>query len=306
VTKPFAALCLLLLVDRGVVGLDTPVAAYWPEFAQAGKEHIPVRWLLTHQAGLLGLSQPQPREAIFDWDYMVTVLAAEKPWWPPGTRHGEQAYFFGHLVGEVVRRVSGRSLGAFLRGEIANLWQLDFHIGLTSSEEARCATVGGIDDRWRESLGVTTGSLYERALCNPSAVLDGAVINSRAWRGAEVPAVNGHSTARALARFYGGLSCGGELDGVRLLSEPLLHDAISVHSSGEDVLLRRQVDWGLGFQIDVDGFGLGGIGGALGWGNRQARFGFGYVTNHMANHDRAFAVYSAAAEVIGLPFTPEN
>jgi CubicO group peptidase (beta-lactamase class C family) len=300
VTKPFTAACLLLLVERGRMELDAPVARYWPEFGQAGKAKVTVRQLLAHQAGLLGLREPLPLEAIFDWDGMVALLAAEAPWFAPGVGIGEHAYFYGHLVGEVVRRVDGRSLGTFLREEIAEPWGLDFHVGLTPEEQRRTATITGIDKAWRTALGAKPGSLYEQAMCNPPGLLDGDVVNGRAWREAEVPAVNGHGTAAAIARFYAGFAAGGVLDGRRLFSESLVHEAARAQASGEDMLLRRHVDWGLGFQLDVDGFGMGGIGGALGWGNAEHEFGFGYVTARMANHDRAFAVYEAAARVVGI------
>lgn len=300
VTKPFAALCLLQLVDGGRVDLDAPVAEYWPEFAQAGKSGIPVRWLLTHQSGLLGIRQPLPREAIFDWDRIVACLAAEEPWWPPGRRHGEHALFFGHLVGEVVRRVTRQSLGRYLRDEVAGPWGLDFHVGLEQTAESRCARVVGMDDDWRAGLGMAPGSLSEQALGNPLGLLDADLVNSGAWRRAEVPAVNGHGTAHAVARFYGGLSLGGDLDGVRILSDGLVREAASAQSSGVDVLLGRPLDWGLGFQLESDGFGFGGLGGALGWGNLEHRFGFGYVTHRMAGHDRAMTVYQALADVFGF------
>lgn len=300
VTKPFAALCLLQLVDGGRVDLDAPVAEYWPEFAQAGKSGIPVRWLLTHQSGLLGIRQPLPREAIFDWDRIVACLAAEEPWWPPGRRHGEHALFFGHLVGEVVRRVTRQSLGRYLRDEVAGPWGLDFHVGLDQTAESRCARVVGMDDDWRAGLGMAPGSLSEQALGNPPGLLDADLVNSGAWRRAEVPAVNGHGTAHAVARFYGGLSLGGDLDGVRILSDGLVREAASAQSSGVDVLLGRPLDWGLGFQLESDGFGFGGLGGALGWGNLEHRFGFGYVTHRMAGHDRAMTVYQALADVFGF------
>lgn len=298
VTKPFAAMCLLRLVDAGRVDLDVPVARYWPDFAQAGKSDIPVRWLLTHQAGLLGIRQPLPAEAILDWDRIVAMLAAEAPWWTPGERHGEHAVFFGHLVGEVVRRVTGQPIGRTLRDEIARPWGVDVHVGLDAELEHRCATVVGMDDAWRKGLGIGTGSLGDRALGNPPGLVDAETINGRAWRRAEVPAINGHGSAHGIARFYAGLSMGGALDGVRVLSEGLVREACSVQSSGEDVLLRRPVDWGLGFQVTSDGFGMGGLGGALGWGNREHRFGFGYVTHRMADHDRAMTVFRALADIL--------
>ncbi len=301
VTKPFAAICLLHLIDSGAVDIDAPVATYWPEFAQSGKSDIPVRWLLTHQAGLLVLRDPLPGAAIFDWDRIASALAAETPWWPPGTEHGEHAYFFGHLVGEIVSRVDGRSLGTYFRDEIAIPWQLDFHVGLEPSEEARCARVLGIDQTWRDSLVDGPSATYDQALGNPPGLLDGEVINSSAWRQAEIPAVNGHGTAHAVARFYGALACDGAIGETRLLLPSMVRSAASVHSSGTDVLLQCPLDWGLGFQLDSDGFGHGGLGGALGWGNLDHRLGFGYVTNHMADHARAMSVFETVAKIVGLP-----
>ena len=300
VTKPLAALALLKLVDAGAVALDEPVARYWPEFAQAGKEAVTVRHLLSHQAGLLGLRAPQPAELLLDWEGLVAALAAEAPWWPPGTRHGEHALFYGHLVGEVVRRVSGRSLGGFLRAEITGPWELDFHVGLRDEEIERCATVVGMTPEWRAGLAAAYGPLYAEALDNPPGRLDGAVVNGAAWRRAEIPAINGHATARGIARLYGGLACDEPPWGRRLLSPALLDEALSDQAVGEDIFLGRHVRWGLGFQLDTDGFGHGGLGGAIGWGNRALRFGFGYVTNRMAEHDRALAAYGAVADTLGF------
>ncbi len=300
VSKPFAALCLLTLVEDGRVDLDAPVAHYWPDFAQAGKSDIPVRWLLTHQAGLLGIRERLPADAILDWDRVTNCLAAEEPWWPPGERHGEHALFFGHLVGEVVRCVTGRTIGQVLRDAVVRIWGVDFHIGLDDDGSGRCATVVGMDDAWRAALGMGAGSLHDRALGNPPGLLDERTINGDAWRRGEFPAINGHGSAHGVARFYAGLAEGGILDGVRILSEPLVRSATSVQSSGEDVLLQRPVDWGLGMQVTSDGFGMGGLGGALGWGNLEHRFGFGYVTHRMANHDRAMAVFQALADVLGF------
>ncbi len=136
-----AAIALLLLVDRGMVGLDEPVAAYWPEFGAGDKAGIPVRWLLTPQAGLEVLPGPQPPEVLLDWERFCAALAAARPSWEPGTRHGEHALTFGHLVGEVARRVDGRTVGGLLRDELP--WP-EFRIGLTGAEQERCADVVGV------------------------------------------------------------------------------------------------------------------------------------------------------------------
>ena len=144
VTKPMAAFCVLVLFDRGLVGLDDAVARYWPEFGQAGKERTTVRQLVSHQAGLIALREPQPGAVLLDWDRTCALLAAEAPWWEPGSGHGEHALFYGHLCGELVRRVDGRSLGAFWREEVARPWQLDFHIGLGAAERSRVVDLEGV------------------------------------------------------------------------------------------------------------------------------------------------------------------
>jgi CubicO group peptidase (beta-lactamase class C family) len=304
VTKPFIAVCALLLAERRKLDLDAPVSAYWLEYAQAGKEGTLVRHLLTHQAGLVLLREPQPPEALQDWDRLTGLLAAEPPLWEPGTRHGEHAAFFGHLVGEVVRRVDGRSLGRFLAEELAGPWQLDFHVGLGPDEAARAARLVDVDGGWRRSLADDHRPLLVPALGNPPGILDLDVVNSPGYRAAEVPAVNGHGTARAIARFYGGLAAGGALDGVRLLSEETVDEALRRHAAGRDELLEDNVCWGLGFRVEPDTghFGLGGIGGFGGLGLRRPglALGFGYVTCRLGGHDRAEACLEAVERALGL------
>ena len=296
VTKPFVAACALVLVDRGDLALDAPVAEVWPEFGQAGKGGVTLRDLLAHQAGLLTLTDDQPAEALLDWSRMTALLAAEPPAWPPGTRAGEHALHFGHLVGEAVRRVAGERLGGVLAEQVAGPWGLDVHVGLRPAEEARTATLVDPGGAWRSGLLRSGDALYRRALDNPPGLLDVDVVNSRAWRAAEIPAVNGHGTARGVAAFYGGLAAGGVLDGTRLLSEAGLREALETQAEGNDVLLGRPVRWGLGFQLEDDGFGLGGIGGSVGWGDRTAGSGFAYVTRRMGDHDRADAVEQALVD----------
>ena len=135
------ALCAHMLAERGKLDLDAPVARYWPEFAQAGKQEIPVRWLLSHRAGLPAIRRMLPAEALFDWSAMTAALAESSPWWTPGSRHGYHAITFGHLVGEVIRRVDGRSVGAFLRDEVTGPLRADFFIGVPAEVDARAAVV---------------------------------------------------------------------------------------------------------------------------------------------------------------------
>jgi CubicO group peptidase (beta-lactamase class C family) len=219
-TKGVAATCLNRLVDEGRVDLDAPVATYWPEFAQAGKDTLRVRWLLSHRAGLPAVRKTLPANALLSWDLMTTALAEQAPWWEPGTRHGYHALTFGHLVGEVVRRVTGKSLGTYCREEIAGPLAIDFHIGLDARDDERCAEViaappapPGKSNPLADAASGNPESLAAKALNNPPGALRLSTINSPAWRRAEVPAANGHTNARALARFYGALARGGEVDG---------------------------------------------------------------------------------------------
>lgn len=289
--KPMVASCALILVDRGVLALDEPVARWWPEFAAAGKARVTVRQLLAHQAGLVALRDEVPAAEIFDWAAIVERLASEAPWWEPGTRHGEHAYFYGHLVGELVRRADGRPIRRFFAEELAGPWGLDYQVGVRAADRGRVAPLAGLEQLW---MGGEPGSVYRRGTSNPPGMLLPEVVNSAAWMDADVPAVNGYGTAEAIARFYQGFLNGGELDGRRLLSEALCREATSVQQSGHDVLLERDVDWGLGFQLEDGTWGHGGLGGSGGYASPELGLAFGYVTNRMAGHDRGDALADAA------------
>src|SRR6516162_1351218 len=181
VTKPFAAVCALRLVQAGRLDLDAPVQRYWPGF----RAPATVRHVLSHQAGVVTLDRPVPTEAFYDWDWLCTLLAAQQPAWPPGTAHGESALFYGHLVGELVRRVDGRSVGRFLREEITGPLGLDFAFGLNLGQQARAVHLTGLDDTFRAAAAAGRPPLYQQAIANPPGALDGAVVNSAAWRSAE-------------------------------------------------------------------------------------------------------------------------
>jgi CubicO group peptidase (beta-lactamase class C family) len=306
VSKPLVTACALLLVERGALELDAPVAAYWPEYAQAGKERTLVCHVLAQQSGAVTLAEPQPPEALLDWERLVSLLAAEPPLFEPGTAAAEQALFHGHLVGELVRRVDGRSIGRFFAEEIAAPWELDFHFGLGEAEQARCARLVDEGGAWKQSLVDDPRPLLVPALGNPPGALDADVVNSAAYRAAEVPAVNGHGTARAIASFYGGLASGGALGGVRLLADPTVDEMLRPRAVGTDRLLDDEVSWGLGLQSYAVGrhqvFGLGGIGGFSGYGIRRDGLaaGFGYVTCKLGTHDRADACEQAMEAVLGI------
>jgi CubicO group peptidase (beta-lactamase class C family) len=294
VTKGMTALCAHRLLDRGALELDAPVSRYWPEFAQAGKGAISVRWLLSHRAGLQALRTLLPPESLYDWEAMCGALAAAAPCIEPGTL-GYHPVTFGWLVGELVRRIDGRSLGRFFREEIALPLGADFHIGLEPGEEKRAADITQLapPPEVAESFsGASPGEppLLVLAFVNPSGTGDH---NCAAHRRAEIPAMNGHGSAAALARIYGALARGGEVDGVPVLSRASIDRARSLQAEGTDALLGIPVRMGLGYWLtqpgvagfnfgpNPDAFGHPGAGGGLGFADPTAKVGFGYVTNRM-------------------------
>jgi CubicO group peptidase (beta-lactamase class C family) len=291
VSKPFAAVCALRLVEAARLDLDAPVQRYWPEFrAQATVRHV-----LSHQAGVVVLDRPAPTEAFYDWDRLCGLLAAQEPSWPPGTAHGESALFYGHLVGELVRRVDGRGLGRFLREEVCGPSGLDFACGLSPAEQARAVDLTGLDDAFRAANAEGRPALYRRASGNPPGAQDPAVVNGARWRAAEVPAVNGHGTARAVAEFYHALAAG------RVLSPDLLAEAVTPQSSGTDRVFGHDNAWGLGFGVGDDGYGMGGIGGNYGGTSTAGGYSIGFVTGTVGGYDRVDALEAALRDCLGLP-----
>jgi CubicO group peptidase (beta-lactamase class C family) len=290
VTKPFAAVCVLVLADRCLVALDAPMASYWPEL-RAGEATL--RQVLAHASGIVVLDEPAPTEALYDWDRTCTLLAGQEPTWPPGEGIGECALFYGHLLGEVVRRVDGRSLGAFLRDEVCGPLDVDFSVGLAADQLGRVVDLTGYDEEFRRR-GAEGDRLMLRALGNPPGALDPEVVNSRAWRSAEIPAVNGHGTARGVAGFFAGLASG------RVLSPEMLREMTTVTSDGLDRVVGGPVTWGLGVGVDDDGWGMGGTGGSFGWWSEAGGYAIGFVTGHVAGHDRGGRVENAVRACLGL------
>jgi CubicO group peptidase (beta-lactamase class C family) len=304
-TKGAAALCAHMLVARGKLALDAPVASYWPEFGRNGKEGVTVRMLLAHQAGLAALAEPIPDNGYCDWDLITSRLAEQAPLWPPGTRHGYHALTYGHLVGELVRRIAGRSIGAFFRDEVAGPLGLDFWIGLPEEHEPRVApTIPApfpapgevIPAFYRAALSDPT-SVAARVLMNSGAALAPGWIDARHAHAAELPAFGGVTNARALAGMYRPLALGGAVDGVQLVDEAALAEMGAVASAGAvDATLLTPTRWALGFVKSVDnsggppgdrdgvvlsedGFGHVGMGGSIGFADPRARLSFGYTMN---------------------------
>ncbi|RZS39202.1 CubicO group peptidase (beta-lactamase class C family) [Herbihabitans rhizosphaerae] len=300
-TKGATSACALVLAERGDLDLDAPVAEYWPEFAAAGKQDIPVRWLLSHQAGLPVLDQPLSLAGALTWTPMAEALAAQRPSWTPGSEHGYHALTFGWLVGEVVRRVSGKSLGSFFRDEIAEPLGLDFWIGLPESEHHRVAPLIEPTPDPDALAGMDLDALPEPMRDFITAYTDPTSLTLRSYAcvdprpdnndptvlAAEVPATNGVCTARALATFYAALI--GEIDGHRVFGPSALKEATTEQAAGIDRITRTPVRWTTGYALWTDQspwlpptmFGFSGLGGSIGFADPDTGLAVGYVMNHI-------------------------
>jgi CubicO group peptidase (beta-lactamase class C family) len=291
VCKPLAAACTLKLVGAGRVDLDAPVQRYWPEF----RAPATVRHLLAHQAGVVAIEEPVATDAFYDWDRLCGLLARQEPLWEPGRAHGEAALFYGHLVGELVRRVDGRGVGRFLWEEVCGPLELDFRFGLAPRDQARAVELTGLDDDFREQMASGRPELYERAITNPPGAQDARIVNGASWRAAEIPAINGHGTARALVGFYDALAGGG------ILSRDVLAEATRAQRSGPDLVFGGERSWGLGFGIDDTGFGMGGLGGNYAGLSVDGGYALAFVTGSMGSHERVDGLEQVLRRCLGLP-----
>jgi CubicO group peptidase (beta-lactamase class C family) len=301
-TKGVTAIAAHLLAQRGVLDLDAPVVDLWPEFAAGGKERLTTRDLLGHRAGLPVVDGPITPDEVLAWHPVVERLAAQTPLWPPGENHGYHAITYGWLVGEVLRRATGRSLGTIVADELTGPLGLDLWVGLPEAEEPRVSTLIGADFSIAEIIGEEMlASLPEeiralvRSFLDPEGVTQRALTittphldwNSRAVHAAEVPAANGIASARSLARLYA--ACIGEVDGVRLLDPATVDDACRTVSEGPDQVLMIPTRFGSGFFLSStfsplfgeSSFGHAGAGGSLAFADPEHRVGFGYVMNRM-------------------------
>lgn len=284
-TKTVAALACLILHDRGELDVHAPVAKYWPEFAAAGKEGIEVRHLLSHTAGLSGWQERMTLEDLYDWEKATSLLAAQEPWWEPGTASGYHAVTQGYLVGEVVRRVTGQTIGRFVAEQITGPLGVDFHIGTGPEHDARIAHV--IPPPPLAAGGADPTGIAVRTLGNPA--LDAAVSATIPWRRAEIPAANGHGNARAVALVHAPMANGGEAGGVRLLSPAGVDVVFEEQTHGQDLVLPIIVRHGVGFGLPSESAPFpsartafwGGWGGSLAIIDVDRRMTFSYVMNRM-------------------------
>lgn len=283
-TKTVTALCALVLADRGEIDLDAPVARYWPEFAAQGKSAISVRQSLGHTAGLCGWDVPMSFEDLYDWEKATTLLARQAPLWAPGRTSGYHGYTQGHIVGEVVRRVTGKSIGRFLADDLAGPLGVaqDYYIGTPPEADSRVALLiqGAPNDRAKRHR------LHDLALYNPHPTPHDTW--QVEWRRAELPAMNGHGNARGLATLQSVLACGG-VNGVHLMSERSRQRVLEQQSDGPDLVLGPVCRWGMGFSLETFLFpGVpagaraawwGGNGGSLSFIDLDARMSIGFVPN---------------------------
>jgi CubicO group peptidase (beta-lactamase class C family) len=248
-TKTVTSLAALMLVDRGDLDVDAPVARYWPEFAAAGKQDVLVRNLMGHTSGVSGLEQPAVVEDLYDWDKATSRLAGQAPWWPPGTASGYHALNYGHLVGEVLRRITGRTLRQFVAEEIAGPLGADFQIGAVEGDWDRIADVTPPPPLPFDLAAIGLDSVPVKTLTGPFA--EAEVANTPGWRRADIGAANGHGNARSVARILSVVARGGEVDGIRLLRPETIDVIFREQSRGADLVLGVPLRYGIGYGLPV-------------------------------------------------------
>jgi len=313
-TKGATAVCANRLVQEGRLDVDAPVVEYWPEFGAAGKGSVRVSDLLSHQAGLAWIDGPLTLEQALSWEPMIQALEEQAPSWEPGTQQGYHAVTYGYLVGELVQRVTGTSIGTYFRTEIGDPLGLDFWIGLPEELEPRVAPlIGGIaggaaelDDATRALIDQFIGpdTVLGKALSPGGAFSGTDTFNSRAAHAAEIPAAGGIGDAQSIARMYA--ACIGQVDGIRLLTPEQMRDASTQRTTGPNtVILDLDLQFGLGFIVPSSlvqlggphSFGHFGMGGSAGWADPDAELAFGYVMNKMemgmAGDQRSYGLINA-------------
>jgi CubicO group peptidase (beta-lactamase class C family) len=287
-TKTQMALCALMLVDRGLLDVDAPVATYWPEFAANGKEGVLVRHLLSHTSGVSGWDQPITVEDIYDWEKSTAKLAAQAPWWEPGTASGYHALNQGHLVGEVIRRITGRKLGEFFRDEVAEPLGIDFHIGLPESEFGRISNVIPPPPLPIDMSLLDPNMVVVKTFTGPAPGAEASW--TKEWRQADIGAANGHGNARSLAIAQSAISNGGVVHGTKLLSPDTIEQIFRVQAEGIDQVLMVPSKFGIGYGLPNETFAFlgdrkicvwGGWGGSLVINDLDNRMTITYVMNRM-------------------------
>lgn len=304
-TKTMAALCALVLADRGELDLNAPVADYWPEFAQNGKEKVEVRHFLSHSSGLSGLDEQMSADEFYDWDNVVNALARQAPWWEPGTASGYHAMTQGHLIGEVVRRVTGQSIGAFFQNDIAQPLAADFHIGTGEEHFDRIGDLFPPKQDLAAQSGGSEDSIAARTFRSPA--VSARASRTPGWRKAEIPAANGHGNARSVVRAQTPMANGGSAFGVDLISAEGAARVFEEQAHGKDLVLGVPIRFGLGYGLNGDIIPMGpnehiaywgGWGGSTVVIDQDAHLCISYVMNNMfaglLGDTRGFSLLQAA------------
>jgi CubicO group peptidase (beta-lactamase class C family) len=293
VSKGITGMAFNILVDRGLVDVNAPVARYWKEFAQNGKESLPVRFILDHRAGLPIVADPMWPGAIFDHKATCEALARQAPLWEPGTVAAYHIHTQGFLLGEIIRRVTGKTVGQFIRDEIARPLNADFLLGsMSDHDQARVAEVmPNMEARLFAAKEVEKDTLRSKAFVQNPAEPWPTTLNSRIWREAEIASGNGHGNARGVARIYGAFARGGSIDGVRLSSQASIEAMIKEQHNITELMQDRPYHQGLGILLNTPAavymgpnmrsFGHHGIGCSIGFADPDAHIGFSYACNKM-------------------------
>jgi len=306
-TKTMTFVCALILADRGELDFDAPVAKYWPEFAAAGKEGVLVRHLMGHTAGLSGWQEPVAAEQLADWELCTSLLAAQAPWWEPGSGSGYHAVTQGYLIGEVVRRITGESIGQWFAREVAKPLEADFHIGLPESEDGRVGNVIPPPALNPEDFGGALPEFLLATFMNPP--LDASMAHHAWWRRAEIPAANGQGNARSVAAVQSIIAGRGQARGVRLMSEATTDRIFESQANGIDKVLGVPLQFGMGYGLGTAEMPIGprscywgGYGGSIIVMDQETELTVCYVMNRMESglvgDVRGFSVVLAA--VMGL------
>ena len=303
-TKTMASICMLMLADRNLIDFGAPVATYWPEFAANGKEEILVRHVMTHQTGCSGFPRVITVEELYDHNLCASLLAGMSPFFEPGTAPGYHALTQGTMQAELLKRVDGRTLGAFFREEVAEPLGADFHIGLPSSQRQRVAEMNTPGLPIDEMIAAEPESVASKTL--KSCVIDGTEPATTGWQKAEIPAAGGIGNARSISRIHSAIACGGSVDGVRLMGAATIEDALQRRTFDRDLVLGMDVPYGTGFGINHDHAPLTpnkntlywfGWGGSLGVMDMDAELTISYAMNKMApglvDDSRAFNLIAA-------------
>ncbi len=310
-TKTQMALCALMLVDRGLLDVDAPVATYWPEFAANGKEGVLVRHLMSHTSGVSGWNQPITVDDIYDWEASTAKLAGQAPWWEPGTASGYHALNQGHLVGEVIRRITGKKLGEFFRDEVAAPLGVDFHIGLPTSEFGRVSNVIPPPPLPIDFSQLDPDMVAVKTFTGPAPGAEASWTPE--WRQADIGAANGHGNARSIAIAQSAISNGGVVNGTSLLGQDAIDRIFEVQADGVDLVLMVPVRFGIGYGLANDTMPFipkdrrvcawGGWGGSVVLNDLDNRMTVTYVMNRMegglVGDERGSALVMAAFDAVG-------